>query len=483
MRGEMAKDFDCIVIGAGIGGLTAAGRLAARGVKVLVVEKNPVAGGYLQSFRRRGFTFDAAVDCFSGLDRDGPLSVVLRELGVESMVTPVRVDPIRRSLFPGLTVDVHASMERYAEDLKALFPAESKGIDGLFRAMDAIYSDIMGWCDYCLGRAASPPLSPEIVRLSGVTFDRFLDEHVSDPKLRGVLADRCPFYGLSPSRVSAFSMIALVMSYFRSGAYRVAGGSQRLAEAVVEGIRRKGGEVRTGVEARRLVTEGGRVKALCTSEGEELTARHFISNIDYRRTMALAGREPPDGLPDVSSSFFILYVGARMDLARLGRASSIGSFSDFDMEPDFAPAAPFRPETTFGVTIPTILDPSMAPPGCHSVVAHEMTSSRWTDSWQRDKAALARRLLAKVETIVEGLGAGTVCMDAATPATLERYTANTAGAAYGWSQGPGVRPPEFGLANLRAAGHWASLGGGVVAAAYAGVNAAREVALALGADD
>jgi len=74
------KDYDVVIIGGGIGSLACAGILASEGVKVLVLEKNPAAGGYLTSFKRKGFTFDSAVDCFSGGDKTARSPTSLRSL-------------------------------------------------------------------------------------------------------------------------------------------------------------------------------------------------------------------------------------------------------------------------------------------------------------------------------------------------------------------------------------------------------------------
>ncbi|MFQ5586806.1 MAG: phytoene desaturase family protein, partial [Thermodesulfobacteriota bacterium] len=145
------SEFDCIVIGGGIGGLCAAGRLAAEGVNVLLLEKNPTPGGYLQSFRRRGITFDSSVDCFSGFDARGPFTTLLRSLGVEDELSTVTVDPVRTSVFPGITVKVWSDVERYIEEIKRLFPGDAKGIESLFGVLRLVYSEIEEWADSITG--------------------------------------------------------------------------------------------------------------------------------------------------------------------------------------------------------------------------------------------------------------------------------------------------------------------------------------------
>ena len=81
--------WDTVVIGSGIGGLACAGALTAAGQRVVVLEQALTPGGYLASFTRSGFTFDAAVDCVAGLDANGLLIWILRSLGVDAAVTPM----------------------------------------------------------------------------------------------------------------------------------------------------------------------------------------------------------------------------------------------------------------------------------------------------------------------------------------------------------------------------------------------------------
>ena len=241
----------------------------------------------------------------------------------------MRLDPIRLSLFPGLKVTVHADIDRYIAELSSIFPKEAEGIDGLFSVMRLIYDDIKSWGDNLTSNAKNEAMPLNIIYYANISFAELLDKHINDPLLKSVLSDRCPFYGLPPGKVGAVAMTALIMSYFSSGAYRVTGGSQRLAEALVLGIERANGEVRFGEEVEEIRIEGTKAVSIKTSSGNELSANHIISNVDYNRTLGmLKGGEfsiEPTGL-EPSSSFFILYVGAKVELETFGAASSIGFF-------------------------------------------------------------------------------------------------------------------------------------------------------------
>jgi len=447
-----------------------------------VLEQSAAPGGYLASFRRKGFVFDAAVDCIAGLDPEGLITWLLRSLGVEREIRAVRLDPIRYSRYPGLEVGVDADLSAYIERLCAVFPSGRQGILAHFRRMETIYTDVERELRSVReGSGGGKALPSSFVRYGNATHSDLLREDIADRRLAAVLSDRCPFLGISPDRVSAIRLSTLVMSYFRSGAFRPVGGHRRLADALVKGIRGKGGEFLSGRAARRIVVEKGRCTGVETEDGGWFPARHVVSNADPQETFAglLSGGSvgrPRDasGNRRLSPSFFILYLGVRGNLS-MPDASSIGSFDSFDLASLLDGYVPFRESASLGITVPTREDPSLAPPGHHVVLVHELVPQGFTEDWAGRKEALANRVLGMAEKVLPGVSGGVVCSDAATPATLERYTRNRGGAAFGWEHTPGFRKEVSGLPNLHFAGHWCEAGGGVLAAAYTGVRAANRV--------
>ncbi|HEX9191077.1 MAG TPA: NAD(P)/FAD-dependent oxidoreductase [Candidatus Deferrimicrobiaceae bacterium] len=475
--------LDAVVVGGGIGGLACAGALAARGRSVLVLEQAASPGGYLASFRRDGFIFDAAVDCVAGLDPEGLITWLLRSLGVERELGTVRLDPIRHSRYPGLSVEVDADLSVYIERLCALFPSERQGILAHFRRMETIYADVGRELQSVReGRGGAKAFPSSFAHYGNATYSDLLREDISDRRLAAVLSDRCPFLGISPDRVSAIRLSTLVMSYFRSGAFRPVGGHQRLADALVKGIRGKRGAFLPGRAARRILVERGRCVGVETEDGERFPTRHVVSNAGPHETFSRLlsgvpgmGATGGAGNRRLSPSFFILYLGVRGGFCIPGSASSIGSFDRFDLASLLDGYEPFRDSDSLGITIPTREDPSLAPPGHHVVLVHELVPQGYTEDWAGRKQVLANRVLGMAEKVLPGVSGGVVCSDAATPATLERYTRNRGGAAFGWEHTPGFRKEANGLPNLHFAGHWCEVGGGVLAAAYTGVRAANRV--------
>jgi len=476
-------DYDAIVIGSGIGGLVSAGILASKGLKTLVLEKHSSAGGYLSSFSRQGFTFDSAVDCISGVAPGGLIFRVLALLGVADSVRFLRVDPIRVSMFPDFNVSVGADLYEYRERLCGLFPAEAYFIGAFLDKIRVTYEQLGSALHAAFEGGSKLTIPPqEVLQLMQKSYGELLDEYFSDHRLKAVLSDRCPFIGLPPGNVSAAAMINLMMSYFDLGAFRPEGGIQKLSDAFVDGLKRCGSRVIFGSEAERILLDGAdRCRAVRCSGGE-YSARHVISNADFIHTLGVLvggkyGRIANNMMtnPGISTSFFILYAGLN---GKLDAHSSIGYYPSYDMSRFFDTSMEFSEDSTIGITIASKEDGTRAPYGCETVVFHEMTEASGRTI---DKGACTEMILKKAGRIFPDLRNKMVMLDAATPSTLQRYTRNCGGAAFGWKQLPGFRGPmRHGIPNLYIAGHWGDFGGGALAAAYSGAKAACEILAAEG---
>ncbi len=473
------KDFDVIVIGSGIGGLISAGILTSSGLKTLVIERNKTPGGYLASFKRKGFVFDAAVDCISGVAPGGLIFRILELLDAAEDIDFIRLDPVRVSIFPDFEIAVDADVNAYSERLMALFPAEASGIRSFFKKTDSIYDDLQSALNTSIsGRWELNKITADMLKFLDSSYEELLCEHIADYRLKAVLSDRCPFIGLPPSGVSALSMVNMIMSYFKLGAYRPAGGFQRLAEVLIKGIKKNGGSALFGNGAKQiLLDKNEHCLGVRCDKGEEVTARYIISNADFNQTFnALLGGKyrsvAADMMrnPGISTSFFIVYAGLR---GNAGKHSSLGCFPSYDMERFFSPGMEFNEDTTLGITVASMEDKSRAPEDCSTVVLHEMTA---LSDKSLDKSACLEKTMKKAENIIPDIKDRIEVLDAATWQTLQLYTGNYKGAAFGWRQIPGFRGiKRHGIKNLYIAGHWGDMGGGVLAAAYSGARAAGEI--------
>lgn len=498
-----ARPVDTIVIGAGVGGLACAARLARAGQSVLVIDQHFLAGGYCTSYHRRGYTLDACIDTICGAQSGSQYSRILETCGVLGRVRFLRQDPIRENIFGSLSIRIPAVMEAYENELARRWPAQAKGLHELFATLRELLQGLLMVPVEAIARGGPfERVFPALARWKRATWRELVLHHVDDEQLLSVLSERCSYVGLPPSRVSALSMAAMFVSYFDGGTWRVAGGYQRLADAFVDAIRAAGSTVILGRKVERLLVEKERVVGVALADGRELRARRVVSNADARATLlGMLGRDhvAPELAASVaerkaSLSFVVVHVALNRDLADLPFAPSLGWFPGGSVERSFDHKVPIAedPDLAVGVIVPTNLDASLAPDGRSILSIHYLCPADALGAWGAagDPAAAAdkklrkdefgRTLLRRVEQLIPGLADHAEFVSVATPFTMWRYTLNEEGAAYGFEQTPQrydlIEKLRAGLPKgLHLCGHWTDWGGGVVAATCSGFEEARRI--------
>jgi phytoene dehydrogenase-like protein len=211
-RDAPEPDYDVVVIGAGIGGLTAANLLAKAGLEVLLVEQHYMVGGYCSTFRRRGFVFDAATHFYPLLGN--PDTITGRLLGDLGSTTEwVKMDPVDQFHFPdGSSFSVSADLDAYLADLKRLFPGEAAALDEFFAEVRRVY--YLGLLHYFRDRE-----TPQLEPYRDMTLREALERHFRDRKLKLLLAADCPHWGSRPERTSFVFDSMLRLSYFLGNYY------------------------------------------------------------------------------------------------------------------------------------------------------------------------------------------------------------------------------------------------------------------------
>ena len=126
------NDYDAVIIGAGIGGLVCGCYLAKAGMKVLIAEQHFKPGGYCTSFKRKGFTFDAAADCFGAYRKSGITRKVFEDLGIDRKLNIIRFDPPSIILTPDYRIPFWNDLEKTIKEFQTTFPEESNNIHHFF---------------------------------------------------------------------------------------------------------------------------------------------------------------------------------------------------------------------------------------------------------------------------------------------------------------------------------------------------------------
>jgi phytoene dehydrogenase-like protein len=508
------RRFDVVVVGSGIGGLTAGMTAARAGLSVLVLEAAKQYGGYCNPFRRGHYRFDPGLHYIGECGPGQQLSRMLEKLDMADAVRfrELSPDAIDRLVFPGYEVRMPKGPDRYRERLAADFPHQRAALDRFFallaefRAAVRAINHIAPTLGSLIEVARRVPFLARYLRAS---FADLLDPIIEDPLLRAVLAAQSGDYGLPPSRASALIGLGL-LDHYLYGAYFPVGGSGALRDAFVHGIERLGGELHRNTPVDRILLKGGRAAGVRTRAGEEIEAGVVISNADATRTLReMVG---VDRLPwlaqqrtarvTLSTASVCLFIGTDLDLSQAGMTdTNIWSYPTVDFEQFYGPIlrGEMPDQDFFFVSSPSLKDPEGhgGDPGHQTLEVvtlapfapfarwEGMKSMRRGPEYEALKQKLGERYLAAAERFVPGLGAHVKVMEVATPVTNVTYATAPRGSIYGPEATPGQMGPfryavKSAVDGLFLCGA-STLGGGVVPAALSGFQAGKLAAKALGA--
>ncbi len=510
----MSSDWDAIVIGSGLGGLTAAAYLAALGKKTIVLEQHYVAGGNAHVFRRmKKFEFDVGVHYVGDCNPGGTLPTILRGLGVDDRVEWLPLDPdgFDTLLFPGIEFKVPASWDLYRQRLVETFPDDETGIHRFLDILRAVVHE-SGKVRLPVEAADLPRImeeAPNFLKWALRPLSDLFDECGLGTKVRAVLAAESGDYAMPPSKTPVVLHGAVVGGYMK-GAYYPKGGGQVIPAALVAALRANGGELRTRTRVDRIMIEDGKVTGVRLEGGEELRAPLVVSNADLKRTMLdMAGPEHVSAATcekianyRMALPAFVVYLGLDMDLRGRMPATNYWYYSSFDLETLYAQASNGQvPDETFCfISVGSVKDPeteTIAPKGYTSLEIMSLVPADY-DVWSveegpahgeryhrnRDyrnfKDELTERLIDEAEKVIPGLREHIVWKEAATPVTHERYTLSTGGTSYGIELatdqfGPNRPSPKTEIEGLYLAGASTVFGHGISGVMRGGIGTASAI--------
>ena len=508
------SDWDAVIIGSGLGGLSAGAHLAANGERVLVCEQYDVAGGCSQVFRRkRTWQFDVGLHYVGGVHR-GDIGSVLRGVGLEGRMDWLEMDPdgFDTLRFPRHEVRVPKGWDRYTDRLLAAFPDEAEqlgkclgileGVARQLRAVDLPKSKL----DYL----RFPFRAGKVVAWGMRPLTDLFDHCAISPEARAVIVAQSGDYATPPSRTPIALHAGLIDHYMDEGAYYLRGGGQTLAAHLLDVIHTHGGRVRTHARVEHIAVENGRVRGVRLATGEEIRSEVVVSTADIKQTYASLldasavserWRERVEAFR-MATPLFCVYLGLDRDLRETMPNTNYWCHPDYDPEGAYAAAAAGAISKTppVYITSASVKDPEghgHAPAGCSTLELMTWTtpsSEAWgvpgadptSDRYSKDvayratKSALTERLVDVAEEVLGDVRPHIRWQEAATPLTHERYTLSTAGSSYGIElatdqTGPRRPAPRTPVGGLYLAGASARRGHGIVGALTGGRDAASEV--------
>jgi len=482
--------YDVVVIGGGIGGLTAGTLLVKKGLRVLILERGSKTGGYVTSFKRGGFKFDATGAFLGGCEEEGEFNRILLQTGAHKHLSFLRIETAR-NIYPDFSLDLflRGGFEEYIKGVRDLFPQEKRSIKDYFNLIGNVgeeiaqFEKITWWRKFLF-----PFFFRHLILYERASLKSILDRYFQNEGIKMVLST-LPSH-LPPSRLSFLFTATLITKVLAQGVWYPLGGMEAIPQALEAAFSEGGGELKLETEVERIEVEDGCVKGVFTHEGDFFSTQTVIAAINIRNALV-------DLLPveyrknffhwvhtlEYSLSSFLVYLGVKMDPASLTFPYfTYLSSCNVEMEYETLSRGEMPDDPTVIILIPTLLDPSLAPKGYHIMRLITPAPYGFRERWGGNdraryldiKEEVTNKIIRTVEErCFNGLSSHIVFAEAATPITLERYTANEWGASYGLAP----TPRQFGrgrpsnktpIKGLYLAGHYSRPSHGIVGAALSG---------------
>ncbi len=500
------NDFDAVVIGAGLGGLSCAAAFARQGFKALVLEHHSKPGGYATTFKRKGFVFDVSLHSTTVEERNGVHNLIPGFPEIKD-IKFVPHHNLYRLILPDYDIRVpQRNLPGYLEILINHFPDEKEGIQGIFDDMKGLTKDIQkisearGQVNMMTFRQDYPYLSQSVNQ----TWGQMLDARVKNAKLKSIISALWGYFGLPPSTLASLYYAMPTLGYLQEGGYYPVGKSQKISDALMKFIEERGGKVmlRTGVE--KILVKDHSASGVKTADGQEFTGKVVVSNANAYDTFHTM-MEEDDHLKSyldrmdtftASLSTFQVFLGLKKDLVnKVGiKDTEIFCETNYDIEASYKDALNADMENQgFGLTLYDNLYKGYSPEGKNTLnILNLQGYSHWekyeSDYFQgkkklyrKEKERMADILIDKVEeTLLPGLRKAIEVKEIGTPLTNVRYTKNYRGAIYGWDQTldnsiPRRLPHKTPIQNLYLAGGWTQPGGGYGAVIPSGLECFGEI--------
>ncbi len=432
-----------IIIGAGLGGLSAAIRLAASGFDVTIVEKNETVGGKVNSVEANGYKFDTGASLLT-------MRHVFEDLfqfagkRIEDYLTIVPLDPICRYFWSdGVVFDASGDLQKTEREIEKIAPEDSENFRRFLKDSKHKYEiadkTFLAHSLNDLPRLLRPKFFRDLLAISSLkTLDQHTKNYFQSPKLQQLFNRYATYNGSSPFQTPAtFALVPFVE--FGLGAWSVRGGIYEIPKALAKLAEELNVKIRTNCAVAKIIIENKKAVGVQLESGEIIRGDAVVANSDavetYRNLIdksffneKLNGREP-------SSSGFVLLLGVRKKYERLAHHNIFFS-DDYRAEFDalFKSLRPAENPTIY-VCATSRTDETQAPKECENlfVLINAPYTSERTD-WAKEAKPYRDLIIKKLEKFgLEDLEKSIEFEQVITPEDFEKKYRTNRGSIYGVS--------------------------------------------------
>jgi prolycopene isomerase len=509
--------YDVIIIGAGIGGLTAGNLLVKKGLNVCILEKNNRAGGYCVNFKRKDFRFDTNIHFINGCGKDGMVFQILREMGVEKQIEFIKLNNVFHwiDIKNGIDIKVPVSLVDHIEKLKENFPDEADNISKFYENSKKIILWLMNYSiKNKFGRfifiLRHFRTFLKFLNLLFKPISKVIDNYISDDGCKEVMTALCISFGLFREEMSALTFLMAELNYRLEGAYYPKGGAGELTRVLINNYINQGGKINYNREVTTLIYEKNEfigLKAISGNKESFYKAKVFLSDCDITN---LVTKLCPSGIfpkkyinriieGKTSYSSIIAFIGLNIDLKNDFNINDyeIWHFnSEYKNKEDIENAFKTMNLERIPIEMTTIysnIDESCCPKGKSVVSVIYYAKDRLFndvknslnnkfENYKQLKKYITSQLIniAAKALNIKNLEEYIEVIEVATPLTLKKFTDNREGAHLGWKMDVenGVKNQisiKSPVDNLFLTGQWVKFGGSVAAVMLTSFEATKRI--------
>ncbi len=444
-------DYDAIVIGAGLGGISTGALCAKNGFKTVILEQSDLIGGCCSTYERDGYKFDIGA---SIVEITQPMERVFELLGKrrEDYIDLVPCDPIysfitedgRKFSYPTDIDETTKVIEQIApEDVEGWKAFSDMGMEMIEKMMDAVMLSPLNSIPEALAMVAKNPRVVKYAPLFLRTHQAVVRKYYKNPVIQGSVAFQSYFAGAPPELGSGiFGFIALSEHL---GIFYPKGGMISIPQGIINAASDFGLEVRTNTKVENIIVEGGKAVGVRLEDGTEMRSRFVVSNLNAKVTYLKLVR--PENLPkwalkaissyEVSMPCPMIYVGldARPDLDAHHTVVTGSIDAMNDVWNNYYKKGVIPRTAMSLICWPTEADPSLAPEGHHVLNFLCNAPAPYAplgDNWDRIKDWYREAALDELEKyVLPDVRDHITIMDVSTPLDFERRLLSPQGGIYG----------------------------------------------------
>ena len=490
--------FNVIIIGGGLGGLTAGATLSKLGKKVLLLEQHYVPGGCATTFKRKDFVMEVGLHEMDGLfDKDSKVQI-FDFLEVNKSVQFIQVPELFHLKSSKADFTFPHGTASAQKALIDKFPKEEKGINEYFKLINGVLNEIAKMPTEKWKTRIIYPFMPflfsNIVQSSKTSIGHWLDKHLQDAELKLILTANLLYYGDDPYKMSLLYFSLAQASYIGGGGHFIKGGSQKLSDYLVEYIQSHGGQVMLGAKVEKILVEKGKANGVqfrdsfnCESQpvtiyADSIIANAAIPNIAPMLPTAYSSLlEEKIKKQEIACSLLSIYMGFDINLRQIG----IKHYSTFIQDDSVKDLIDMKVnyqgdwnKKGFVFVDYGQIDSGLVPSGkSFGVICAADYLSEWeglnAEVYKIKKEQVAQSFIQKLESHYPGIRQHLVYYEVGTAKTIQKYTLNPKGTPYGYAQTPaqsgsGRMPSKSPIKNLFFASAWSFPGGGFTGAILSG---------------